>query len=78
MPTMIDASLKHYIEDAVLPMYDDFDPAHRRDHVDMVIEQSLAIARHYDVDENMVYAIIRDEPLLRSKFDTIYNRLTNQ
>ncbi len=54
---MIDQSLKEYVEGSVLPLYDGFDPAHRRDHADMVIEQSLAIARHYPVDENMVYAI---------------------
>ena len=54
---MVDIALKKYIEDSILPMYDGFDAAHRRDHVDMVIEQSMEIAKHYDVDENMVYAI---------------------
>ena len=38
-------------------MYDMHDAAHRRDHADMVISQSLALARNYDVDMNMVYAI---------------------
>lgn len=38
-------------------MYDGFDAGHRRDHVEYVIEQSLALAEHYDVDRDMVYAI---------------------
>ena len=38
-------------------MYDRHDAAHRRDHADMVIHQSLALARNYDVDMNMVYTI---------------------
>lgn len=54
---MIDESLKNYIETTILPLYDDFDAAHRRDHVDMVIEQSLAIAQNLSVNEDMVYAI---------------------
>lgn len=54
---MIDESLKNYIETSILPLYDDFDAAHQRNHVDMVIEQSMAIAADMDVEENMVYAI---------------------
>ena len=38
-------------------MYDHHDAAHRRDHVETVISQSLALARNYDVDINMVYTI---------------------
>ena len=38
-------------------MYDHHDAAHRRDHVETVISQSLALARNYDVDVNMVYTI---------------------
>lgn len=49
--------LAAYIESEILPRYDAFDAAHRRDHVLTVIEQSLALAVHYDVDEDMVYAI---------------------
>lgn len=54
---MIDASLQNYIETSILPLYDGFDAAHRRNHVDMVIEQSMAIAADLDVDMNMVYTI---------------------
>ena len=38
-------------------MYDNFDAAHRRDHVSMVIKQSLEIAEHLDVNPDMVYVI---------------------
>lgn len=53
----INPSLKTYIEAEVLPEYASFDAAHREDHARMVIEQSLAIAEHYDVDTDMVYSI---------------------
>ena len=49
--------LQQYIEREILPRYDGFDQAHRRDHVTMVIQQSLDIASRLDVDEDMVYAI---------------------
>ncbi|MBR4028650.1 MAG: HD domain-containing protein [Alistipes sp.] len=54
---MIDTELKQYIEEQILPMYDKHDAAHRRDHADMVISQSLRLAENYEVDKNMVYTI---------------------
>lgn len=54
---MIDKSLKNYLETNILPLYDEFDAAHQRNHVEMVIEKSMTIAAGMDVDENMVYAI---------------------
>lgn len=48
-------TLKAYIEQNILPQYDRFDLSHRRDHVETVIRESLSLARHYDVDEDMVY-----------------------
>ena len=53
----ISKDLQAYIEEAIIPRYDHFDKAHQRDHVEMVIRQSLEIAEHLDVDVNMVYAI---------------------
>lgn len=50
-------SLKNYIETNILPLYDGFDAAHQRNHVEMVIEQSLTIASELNVDMDMVYAI---------------------
>ena len=51
------ANLRTYIEEHKIQSYDSFDTAHRRDHVNYVITASLELARHYDVDESMVYAI---------------------
>lgn len=66
-----DADLKEYIEKEILPRYANFDAAHRLDHVQMVIEQSLRLAtivtnseRYINADgtktvisANMAYAI---------------------
>ena len=54
---MINQQLQAYVEREIIPRYDAFDAAHRRDHVATVIEQSLTLAEHYDVDIDMVYAI---------------------
>lgn len=54
---MINKELQQYIEKHILPLYDKHDAAHRRNHADMVISQSLALARNYNVDMNMVYTI---------------------
>ena len=54
---MIRQDIIDYIEQEIIPRYDDFDLAHRQDHVLTVIEQSMAIAKHYDVDPEMVYVI---------------------
>ena len=57
MKKYIDKDLIAYIEQDILPRYDHFDAAHQRNHAEEVIERSLALAEHYDVDTNMVYAI---------------------
>lgn len=49
--------LTDYIHSQILPRYDHFDPAHRRDHAEKVIRESLLLAERYDVDPDMVYAI---------------------
>lgn len=50
-------SLKAYIEKEILPRYDTFDRAHRRDHARTVIAASLKLARHYDeADPDITYA----------------------
>lgn len=54
---MVTASLQQYIEDCIIPRYEAFDKAHNLSHVGAVIERSLALARQYDVDIDMVYAI---------------------
>lgn len=48
--------MKDYIETSILPRYHFFDKAHGVDHAEYVIRQSLELAKHYDVDLDMVYA----------------------
>lgn len=55
--TSIRPELRQYIEESIIPQYDGFDPAHRRDHVQMVIQQSLEMARNLGVREEMAYVI---------------------
>ena len=57
MATVVDPTLRAYIEQEIIPRYDHFDKAHQRDHVQMVIQQSLDIASRLDVEGNMVYTI---------------------
>ena len=57
MHNAIDPDLVYYIEQDILPRYDHFDAAHQRNHAEEVIERSLALAEHYDIDNDMVYAI---------------------
>lgn len=52
-----DPSLVAYVEAEIIPRYEHFDRAHGTDHVRTVIAQSLALAAHYDVNTDMVYAI---------------------
>ena len=59
---MITPELQQYVEREILPRYDHHDAAHRRDHVDTVISQSLAIVRQLnqrgaDLSEDMAYVI---------------------
>jgi len=50
-------SLQTFIEEEIIPQYASFDKAHQEDHVRQVIEQSLNLAPHYEVNVDMVYAI---------------------
>ncbi len=54
---VVNPDIVSYIESEIIPRYDNFDAAHQRDHVMMVIKQSLEIAEHLDVDPDMVYVI---------------------
>lgn len=49
-------TLKEYIESEIIPRYDNFDGAHRRDHVRSVIGQSQELSRYYDVNPEVLYA----------------------
>lgn len=50
-------SLREYIEKEILPRYENYDSAHRLDHIGAVIRRSADLAKGFDVDEDMVYAI---------------------
>ena len=54
---MHDMSLREYIEKEILPRYENYDSAHRLDHIGAVIRRSADLAKGFDVDEDMVYAI---------------------
>ncbi|MBR2050708.1 MAG: HD domain-containing protein [Rikenellaceae bacterium] len=49
--------IERYIEEQIIPRYTSFDRAHSIDHVRTVIDESLALAEHYDVDRRIVYVI---------------------
>lgn len=49
-------TLKEYIESEIIPRYDNFDGAHKRDHVRSVIGQSQELSRYYDVNPEILYA----------------------
>lgn len=53
----IEPSLKEYVARSILPLYENFDEAHRLEHARAVIENSLQIAAEHPVDGNMVYVI---------------------
>ena len=53
----IEENLQCYVEERIIPLYDHFDKAHQRDHVQMVIRQSMGLAARMEVDRDMVYAI---------------------
>ena len=44
-----------HVEGEIIPRYDHFDKAHRRDHVETVIAQGLQLSSHYEVDPNIIY-----------------------
>lgn len=54
---IVNPELREYVEQHVIPRYDCFDKAHQRDHVMMVIRQSMELAEKLDADADMVYAV---------------------
>lgn len=53
----VPADLQRYIYEKIIPQYINFDKAHQVDHIEYVIEESLKLALHYEVDPSMVYTI---------------------
>lgn len=50
-------SLKRYIEQEILPRYDHFDSAHRRDHAEQVMRESVRLAALHGACEELAYTI---------------------
>ena len=51
------AGLINFIEDEIMPRYEDFDKAHDHRHAFAVMSQSLQLTEFYEVDVAMVYTI---------------------
>lgn len=51
------AELMEYIEKNILPGYEGFTDGHDRRHVEMVMRESLHLAREHGADEEMAYVI---------------------
>ena len=54
---MIRKEIRAYIESEILPRYDGFDAAHRRDHADVVVSRSVELAQRLGADVEMAYVI---------------------
>ena len=54
---MIREESKAYSESEILPRYDGFDAAHRRDHADVVVSRSVELAQRLGADVEMAYVI---------------------
>lgn len=52
---MLPTTLQEYIEQQILPRYQTFDSAHRTDHAQKVIANSMELAQYYPVDEAILY-----------------------
>lgn len=53
---MVNEEFKKYVESYIIPLYSNFDKAHDENHVRQVIENSLLMAKEYNLDENIIYA----------------------
>ena len=53
----ISIKLCEHIRERIIPQYVNFDKAHRIDHVEKVIEESMKLALHYEANSAMVYTI---------------------
>lgn len=55
---MVEQKLKDYIESNIFPEYDLNDKGHNMVHIKNVLDRAFEIAEKYDVDKNMLYAIV--------------------
>lgn len=54
MDTQLNPDILTYLQDAIIPRYSAFDPAHSIGHVNSVIKAALEMCSHYDVDPDMI------------------------
>ncbi len=55
---MVTPALKAYVEQEILPRYEHFDAAHKPEHVQTVMAQSMELAQHFaELNSDMVYTI---------------------
>lgn len=55
---MINQDLKEYIESTIFPEYELNDKGHNLVHINKVLDRSFEISKNYEVDENMLYAVV--------------------
>ena len=53
----VEATLKNYVEEKILPSYRDYEASHNREHIETVIANSFELIEDLDVDIDMVYTI---------------------
>lgn len=54
---MIRSEIVEYVEREIVPRYDGFDRAHRRDHAHMVIKRSIELATRLGANREMAYVV---------------------
>lgn len=74
----INKDLKNYIESQIIPMYNYFDAAHQVDHAQVVINQSLELAKQYGLNMNMVYTIAAYHDTGLSEGRRLHNLVSGQ
>ena len=53
----MNAALRTYLHEIIIPRYKAFDAAHQPDHIETIIHNAMAIAKDLPVDLEMVYVI---------------------
>ena len=55
---MVNQKLKEYIDVNIFPEYELNDKGHNLVHIKKVLDRAFEIAKKYEVDENMLYAVV--------------------
>ena len=54
----INEKLKKYVEESILPEYQLNDKGHNIEHINFVLERAYELSQNYEIDYNMLYAIV--------------------